>query len=911
MNERAVLRCALSKELEQSGQYELARDTLGELWQGAGARPRLDGLNARTKAEVLLRAGCLSSSIGSTRRAGGEQETAKDLISESVTLFESLGETGKAAEAEVELAWCYWREGAYGEARALLRHAARLLGDDGGPVKAVALLRSAIVELEANQVRDAVSILAEAAPLFEASDRPALKGSFHNTRAVAFERLGGFHGAEEQLDRALVEYAAASYYFDQAGHTRYRARVENNLGELFYLIGRFAEAREHLHCARRLFSDLGDNCSVAQVDDTRARALLAAGEYGAAEEAARTAVRTLAGSDQRALQAEALITHGVALARSGRTEQAQHALMGAIRVAEEVGASESEGGAALALIEEVGDCLPAAQVRALYRQADEAFAKSENPEHLRRLRLCARRALAISDTPEKPARRSLTYVSEKLSSVLRHTRRLAAAGAPVLIVGEAGTGKEDLARLIHEWGGRSGRFAALNCAALDDEGSATAPEGGGTAWSAAQDSWAAHAASGGTLFLDEVGNLSLKNQAALLRLLEEASPGQTHLARDSSLRVIAATSRDLEHESGAGRFRADLLARLSAGRCEIPPLRARAEDIPGLARALIEEAGKGQSKVVTFTAAAVEAMRQLPLFGNFTELRDLIERTFESAPDGAEIAPSAIEAVALRQTRKGGFAEPWANCSLEEETGLYEGRLIRLALNAAQGRITRAARLLGVTHQSLAFIINSRHKELLGQRKPARQRRSSIIRPALKKALEKERRLARTDDLTGVANKRAFFERLAAEIQRPGRHKRLFTVAFLDVDDFKQINDQRGHGVGDSLLKAIAESIRASLRSADVVARLGGDEFAILLPETGRESAAVVLQIVQENLQAAVRGLGVPATLSIGAVACPNAKCTAEEIVGLADQQMYAVKSGRKGSIKIVTLEESPAPPIQ
>jgi diguanylate cyclase (GGDEF)-like protein len=295
----------------------------------------------------------------------------------------------------------------------------------------------------------------------------------------------------------------------------------------------------------------------------------------------------------------------------------------------------------------------------------------------------------------------------------------------------------------------------------------------------------------------------------------------------------------------------------------------------------------------------------MPLKGNVTELRDLIERAFETACDGAEITPSAIETVALRQTRKGNFVEPWANCSLEEEIRHYEGRLIRLALNAAQARITRAARLLGVTHQSLAFIIDSRHKELLGQRQPVRKRRSSIIRPALKKALEKERRLARTDELTGVANKRAFHERLAAEIQRPASRKRTFTVAFLDVDDFKRVNDQRGHGVGDALLKVIAESIRASLRSADVVARLGGDEFAILLPETGHESAPAVLQIVQENLRAAVQALGAPVTLSIGAVACVNPKCTSEEIVDLADRQMYAVKSGQKGSIKLVTLEES------
>ncbi|MCA1616832.1 MAG: GGDEF domain-containing protein, partial [Acidobacteria bacterium] len=116
------------------------------------------------------------------------------------------------------------------------------------------------------------------------------------------------------------------------------------------------------------------------------------------------------------------------------------------------------------------------------------------------------------------------------------------------------------------------------------------------------------------------------------------------------------------------------------------------------------------------------------------------------------------------------------------------------------------------------------------------------------------------------------------------------------------------HSVGDALLKAIAESIRASLRAADFVARLGGDEFAILLPETGHESAPAVLQIVQENLRAAVCRLNVPITLSIGAVTCLNPKTTAEEVVSLADRQMYAVKSGLKGSIKLVALKESSSP---
>ncbi|HZB44952.1 MAG TPA: diguanylate cyclase [Pyrinomonadaceae bacterium] len=872
----------------------------------------MDGLNAHARAEVLLRAGCLSSSIASVQRTAGRQEAAKDLISESIRIFESLGEAGRVAEAEVELAWCYWREGAFDETRTMLRHAVRLLGEGGNPhVRAVALLRSAIVEIETDQLREALRILTDAAPLFEVGDKHALKGSFHNTLAVVYESLGSAPGAGAYVDRALVEYAAASFHFEQAGHVRYRARVENNIGLLFYKIARFGEAFEHLRCARRLFAELGDGYSIAQVDDTQARALLAQGKTAEAEELARAVVRTLERGDQQSLLAEALTTHGVALGRLKRAERAYAVLLRAAEVAEEVGDYEGAGSAALALLEEVGDCLSPAEVCSLYERADQFLAHSQNPEHLRRLRLCARRAVSATVRPGKLTAHSFTHVSEKASSVVREALHTAALNVPVLLRGELGTGKEALARLIHEWSGRAGKFVVLDCAALpecpdeaqllDHELDAPPHEGGRRPRLCSE-------VAGGTLFLDEVGDLSTKNQAAVLRLLTRGVVPRVSAAasRGGDVRIIAATRRDLRQEVASGAFRADLLNALSAFRVEIPPLRARAEDIPVMARGLIEDAGGRHGKRVTFTPESVEAMRQLALKANGRELRELIEHTFSTAADGAVVSAEAVDTVAMRESRKGDFADPWADCSLEEEVRHYEGRLIQSALNAAQGRVTRAAHLLGITHQSLAFIINARQRDLISQRRPARKRRASVIRPALKKELEKERMLARTDELTGIANKRAFHEAVSAEIRRSARYRHPFTVAFLDVDDFKRVNDQHGHGVGDSILRTISGSIKASLRAADVVARLGGDEFAILLPETGKEAAQAALRNVQDNLAVAMHERGIPVTLSVGAVTCLNPKCEVDELIGVADSQMYAAKFGRKGSANFVTLEEGP-----
>ncbi|HEX8557400.1 MAG TPA: hypothetical protein VF668_04830 [Pyrinomonadaceae bacterium] len=111
-NGRALLRCRVAADLTHAGQYEAAREALGELWQGAGERPNVGGLEEKTAAEVILHAGVLSGWLGADR-VRGAQEAAKDLISESAALFEKLGESNRAAGARADLALCYWREGAY------------------------------------------------------------------------------------------------------------------------------------------------------------------------------------------------------------------------------------------------------------------------------------------------------------------------------------------------------------------------------------------------------------------------------------------------------------------------------------------------------------------------------------------------------------------------------------------------------------------------------------------------------------------------------------------------------------------------------------------------------------------------------------------------------------------------------
>src|SRR5207248_9983082 len=176
LNEQALLRCQLAKELEGSGNYEAAREAMGEFWQRIGKRPHIKGLDQHATAEVLLRAGSLSGWIGSTNQIDGAQETAKDLISKSVTIFEALQETEKVAEAYIDLAICYWREGAFNEARVTLQESLSRLSDENSEQRARALLNSAVIEISLNQFNDALNILKKATPLFEESQSQPAKG---------------------------------------------------------------------------------------------------------------------------------------------------------------------------------------------------------------------------------------------------------------------------------------------------------------------------------------------------------------------------------------------------------------------------------------------------------------------------------------------------------------------------------------------------------------------------------------------------------------------------------------------------------------------------------------------------------------------------------------------------------------
>jgi len=169
---------------------------------------------------------------------------------------------------------------------------------------------------------------------------------------------------------------------------------------------------------------------------------------------------------------------------------------------------------------------------------------------------------------------------------------------------------------------------------------------------------------------------------------------------------------------------------------------------------------------------------------------------------------------------------------------------------------------------------------------------------ALRVALDNERRLARRDRLTDIANRNAFFETAAGEIARSRRHHRPLTLAYLDLDHFKDVNDLAGHEAGDEVLRRVARVLEQSTRSTDLAARLGGDEFVILFPELGKALAQEVVAKLRGRLREAVAGT--PVTFSIGVATFDgHGEETALSMLGRADANLYSAK--RQGKDRTIS----------
>src|SRR5215467_11873458 len=353
---RAERACELAKHLENKGLYEEARRAISAYWPHPDERPLVKDLSPGVAAELLLRAGVITGALGGKTQLTGAQEAAKNLISESLSIFHSLNHQPKIEEAQVELALCYWRTGEVNEARVLLEETlSRLKGDSD--VRCRAIVRLAIVEYEESRLNESLGLLTTNSSLFQKIDNDTLRGSYHVTLGNVLEGLWEKKQRSDYLDRALIEYTAASYHFEKVEHRTYLAHVQNNLGFLYFKINRCQEALDHLDYARRVLESLADVTTIAGIDETRASILLKQGLPSEAERAARSSVNTLEKTDRHALLAESLVTHGRSLARLGDYDASLSAFQRAISLAQLTGSSNKAAEAALAAFQEIGENL--------------------------------------------------------------------------------------------------------------------------------------------------------------------------------------------------------------------------------------------------------------------------------------------------------------------------------------------------------------------------------------------------------------------------------------------------------------------------------------------------------------------------------------------------------------------------
>ncbi|MBU0674989.1 MAG: diguanylate cyclase [Proteobacteria bacterium] len=170
--------------------------------------------------------------------------------------------------------------------------------------------------------------------------------------------------------------------------------------------------------------------------------------------------------------------------------------------------------------------------------------------------------------------------------------------------------------------------------------------------------------------------------------------------------------------------------------------------------------------------------------------------------------------------------------------------------------------------------------------------------------LKDEEAAADTDVLTGAMNRRAFFERIADEFERARRFHHPVTLAYIDLDNFKTVNDTFGHAKGDQLLQLIVEVIRRNCRKLDLLARIGGDEFTLFFPEADAVAAIGAMEKIRQALLSAMGEHGYPVTFSIGMITSTRAAIDISQIVYMADRLMYEVKKSGKNSIQHLTLDD-------
>ncbi len=398
-NERAVFKCERALQLKDKGDYVGAQEAMSPLWNGLGEYPDIEGLHPTVVAEVLLCTGILTGWLGSKDENKEANEWARDLLTESITYYESFQDTLGIATVRAELGYCYWRSGALDEARIWFTEALQRLPAEGN-TRANALFGLSVVEWSASRFKESLRILTENAPLFKKINNHTLKGVYHMQVGMALRKLATPENKAIEFSRILWEYTEADKHFQAAHNKVFRAHVLNNIGNVLCDQSRFNEAHEYLNHARRLTASAKDKVKTAQIDESRAQLFIAETKYAEGESTARHAVKTFRKSGHQFFLAEALTTHGIALARLGRSERAQFILQQAIEVAHQAGSPNRAGIAALTMIEEIHE-LSTDMLSSAYEQASEWLEEAQSHALLLRFKAAGKKLAARLRTNTK------------------------------------------------------------------------------------------------------------------------------------------------------------------------------------------------------------------------------------------------------------------------------------------------------------------------------------------------------------------------------------------------------------------------------------------------------------------------------------------------------------------------------
>jgi DNA-binding winged helix-turn-helix (wHTH) protein/tetratricopeptide (TPR) repeat protein len=385
-SERAQISCAIAREQIEVGNYDGACKVLAPWWL-FGEWPSVDGLNQRSSADLLFTTGELAGCIASTKQLPKGQKHGEALLNGSIAIFEQLKCRRRAAEARIELALCYYRQGLFDLGRSILAKVLKSLSADDGELRSLGLIRLASLDRHAGRLNDALTYLHQATT-WSALTGPWASGRCHLELASTYKDMAASEKAEAYLDTAEKLYWRALIEFHAVGNHRLAAIAENNLGVLLLLTGRFVEAELRLSTARELFSHLDDRIRCAQVDDSLARLYMGQEKLPEGEIAIDRSIKAMETGDEDALLAESLTTKGLIYCKLGRYREAQQVLDAAYRLAWRCGHADGAARAILILAEEMGAMLDSGDRQQIRTHLLELLSRSQQTSIKARIKEC-------------------------------------------------------------------------------------------------------------------------------------------------------------------------------------------------------------------------------------------------------------------------------------------------------------------------------------------------------------------------------------------------------------------------------------------------------------------------------------------------------------------------------------------